>query len=128
MGFLAASRDRVGWISTGDPHDGKERLGAYVEFSAGSKVDEYPLPPIAPQAGAVLYGLALTDEGSAFATVLVSQGKEQMFSLNRETRGWDPVNPPGLPSGASFLSGASGNTIAVWMMYTKEVHFYTVAK
>jgi hypothetical protein len=72
--------------------------------------------------------LALTDDGSALATVLVSQDKEQMFSLNRATRGWEPVSPPGLPSGASFLSGASGNTIAVWMMYTKEVHFYTVGK
>jgi hypothetical protein len=128
MGFMAASRDRVGWISTGDPHDGKARLGAYVEFTGSGKVDEYPLPPIAPQAGAVLYGLALTDDGSVLATVLVSQDKEQMFSLNRATRGWEPVSPPGLPSGASFLSGASGNTIAVWMMYTKEVHFYTVGK
>jgi len=129
MGFVAASRDRIGWISTGDPHGGKDRLGAYVEFSAGgSKVDEYPLPPIAPQLGAVLFGLALTDDGSAFATVLVAKDKEQMFSLNRSTRGWEPVSPPGLASGTWFLSGASGNTVAVWTMYTKEVHFYAVGK
>jgi hypothetical protein len=86
------------------------------------------MPPIAPQAGAVLYGLALGDDGSVFATVLVSQGKEQMFSLNRSTRGWEPVSPPGLPLGASFLSGASGNTIAIWTPYTEDVHFYDVAK
>jgi hypothetical protein len=130
MGFLAAAHDRIGWISTGDPHDGKERLGAYVEFTANGKVDEYPLPPIAAQqAGAVLYGLALTDDGSALATVLVAPDKLQMFSLHRSTRAWEPVNPPGLPSrGAQFLSGASGNTIAIWTQDTKDVHFYRAAK
>ncbi len=128
MGFLSASRGRIGWISTGDPHGGNDRLGAYVEFSAGGKVDEYALPPIAPQSGAVLFGLALTDDGSTLATVLVARDKEQMFSLNRSTRAWEPVSPPGLPAGASFLSGASGNTVAVWEMPGKEVHFYAVEK
>lgn len=111
MGFLAASRDRVGWISTGDPHAAEGRLGAYAEFTAGGKVDQYPLPPMAPQPGAALYGLALTDDGSVFATVLVSSHKEQMFALKD------------LPSGAQFLLGGSSNTIATWAMYTKDVRF-----
>lgn len=49
MGFLAALRDRVGWISTGDPHAREERLGAYVAFTEGGKADQFPLSQIAPQ-------------------------------------------------------------------------------
>jgi hypothetical protein len=124
MGFMAASHDRVGWISNADPQPGRERLGAYVEFTAAG-VLEYPLPPMAPVAGAVLYGLALTDDGGVFAKVAVVDGQgSQVVSLDRSTRTWNAVSGFGDSLNDAFLTGASGNTIAIWTPATKNVNFY----
>jgi hypothetical protein len=123
MGTLDASRDRVGWISTGDPQPGKGRMGAYVEFTSAG-VQEYPLPAIAPTAGAVLYGLALTDNGGIFVKVLTGGQRTEFMSLDRSTGSWTAVSPFIDPGNDAMLFGASGNTVAVWTPSTMNVYFY----
>ena len=124
IGFMGASRDRVGWISSGYASQGKDRLGAYVEFTAAGAVEEYPLPPTVQRRIDALYGLALTDDCGVFAQVLDEKGKEQIFRLNRSSRSWERVSPLGMPDGLR-LAGGSGNTLALWPN-NGDVYFYAV--
>jgi hypothetical protein len=124
QGILSASQDRVGWISTGNFRQGVGLPGSYVEIARDGSQQTYPLPPIEQALGSRVLGLALTDDGSAFATGLGSDGTVKVFSLNREQRSWEQVMIPGLAETAPFLIGSGGNAVAFWGSADGRIRFY----
>ena len=111
MGFVAASADRVGWISEGSPGSQVSNPGGYVEVMSSGEVVQYSLPSGYSGEGPNLYGFALTDDSEAFVVALVSANASRLFRLDRNAREWVPVSARNVPENA-FLYGASGKTLA----------------
>jgi hypothetical protein len=127
QGQVATASNRVGWISSGNYKAKTGRSGSYVEIDAAGKLQEYPLPPLAPEPGARVVALALTSGGAAFATAIQSAGSLQVFKLDRGSRSWNPVTLTGT-SATPFLLGASGETLAFWNSSESHIRFFDTAR
>jgi hypothetical protein len=129
VGFIAASPDRVGWISHGDPSANAPRRGGYVEIERDGNPTLYPLPPLSGDAGAVLYGMGMLEDGSVYVSAVGPDEKQTLYSLDRTTRSWNAVNIPGLngPLTAAFLHGGSGTVLAISAQNFKAVRFFEPA-
>ncbi len=126
MGFIAASKGRIAWISYGDPRPGGlPRCGEYVEIESQT-VHHYPLPPLDQGAGAVLYGLALTSNGAAFVSASVDQKSQRIFELNRTDQTWQVFSIPTVDITGSFLLGASDKALAIWLPGSNNIRFLRV--
>jgi len=129
VGFIVASPDRVGWISHGDPSANAPRRGGYVEIERDGNPTLYPLPPLSGDAGAVLYGMGMLEDGSVYVSAVGPDEKQTLYSLDRTTRSWNAVNILGLngPLTAAFLHGGSGTVLAISAQNFKAVRLFEPA-
>ena len=87
-GYLAATRDRVGWYSLIDGP------GRYVEIST-STMQTTIYPGFAPVSGGRVTSLALTDAGQAYIESWDPVSHTRItYRLNRGTSQWVPVQAP----------------------------------
>lgn len=107
--FLAAARDRVGWIS--------ENGRAYVEVSSDGAVKYYP--GLARTSVQSPTGLALTEDGGTFLSTEIpatatSPRSWRLYQLDHARPAWVRVVVPGEAGAASWgaIYGAEGNMLA----------------
>lgn len=120
-GMLVSTRDRLGWYAQGD--------NQYFEITFDGQIRRYlgvPRPPGEEELSAHVGGLALTDNGAAFASTL----NGELFRLNREQGVWEPVELPrdGAPDTypKAFVLGAVGNTVVFPNKRFTLFRFFTV--
>jgi hypothetical protein len=115
QGFLAASDDRVGWLSTNEVRDDSGDTGVYVEVSQTGVVRTYDVPKLP---GQLIFGFALTRSGQPFfcAQHPAPSLSGALYRLDRSSGTWAAVSVPQLRP-ADYpplrLFGADGDSLVV---------------
>lgn len=125
-GFLAAAKDRVGWISLVESSAAVKSMG-YVEVEANGSVKEFPLPALE-----TIKGLAFTSSGAPLAHIVVARGagpkvpeSSAIMMLDRNSSTWSAVEAPDHSTMAGKqLLGATEDSIAIWDVRAQRVSFF----
>lgn len=105
ISHLVSSSTRIGW------YQGMGQAG-YFEV-AGGRFEHYPPIEARPDKEASIFGLAVTEDGSVFATRDVRGANPQLYWLDRQARTWIKLSVPegGSAAATAWLLGGSGDKL-----------------